>query len=198
MEVVWGQPDMIRLIPIIECCDKIKSVTTLLRLPSSVSLQASLGPVQQMPRNGRFAEPFSEEKPTATPKCRTPVFHGTMTRHRSLRILLLILLLPLSFTLKFDLAAHTGHNAKNNRCIRNFVAKDTLVLVTAIVDGHKGDGQIVNMHIKDAVGNDYGRAKDIGAEEKRMAFTSHADAAFDVCFENQLVASREQISFYPE
>lgn len=42
---------------------------------------------------------------------------------------------------------------------------------------------IVNMHIKDAVGNDYGKAKDV-AGEQRTVFTSHADAAFDVCFEN--------------
>ena len=40
--------------------------------------------------------------------------------------------------------------------------------------------------IKDAVGNDYGRPKDV-AGEKRMAFTSLADTAFDVCFENTLV-----------
>lgn len=39
--------------------------------------------------------------------------------------------------------------------------------------------------IKDAVGNEYGRPKDV-AGEQRMAFTSHADAAFDVCFENIL------------
>ena len=86
------------------------------------------------------------------------------------------------------------------------------MLVTAIVDGQKGDGQQVNMHvslpvapiackghhadatflsqIKDAVGNEYGRPKDI-VGETRMAFTSHADAAFDVCFENQLVSSRK-------
>ncbi|KAL8713772.1 MAG: hypothetical protein Q9220_002299 [cf. Caloplaca sp. 1 TL-2023] len=44
------------------------------------------------------------------------------------------------------------------------------------------------MHIKDAVGNEYGRPKDV-AGETRMAFTSHADAAFDVCFENQLTGS---------
>ena len=45
--------------------------------------------------------------------------------------------------------------------------------------------------IKDAVGNEYGRPKDI-VGETRMAFTSHADAAFDVCFENQLVATRKK------
>ena len=103
-------------------------------------------------------------------------------------LLLAILLLPFTLTLKFDLPAHTGHSSRYNRCIRNFVAKNTLVLVTSIVDGHKGDGQLVNMHIKDAVGNEYGRPKDL-VGETRMAFTSHADAAFDVCFENQLVAT---------
>ena len=56
-------------------------------------------------------------------------------------------LLPISLALKFDLAAHTGHSARYERCIRNFVAKETLVLVTAIVSGSKGDGQMVNMHV---------------------------------------------------
>lgn len=127
-------------------------------------------------------------------------------------LLLCFVALPFSWALKFDLAAHTGSSSKYERCIRNFVAKETLVLVTAIVDGHKGDGQVVNMHvsleggicqghttnanamallqIKDAVGNEYGKPKDI-VGETRMAFTSHADAAFDVCFENQLVSHRE-------
>ena len=62
-------------------------------------------------------------------------------------VLLSLIVLPLSLALKFDLAAHTGHNSKYERCIRNFVGKDTLVLVTAIVDGQKGDGQMVNMHV---------------------------------------------------
>ncbi|KAF3005543.1 hypothetical protein G7054_g5 [Neopestalotiopsis clavispora] len=84
--------------------------------------------------------------------------------------------------LKFDLEAKHG---KNERCIRNFVAKDTLVVVTATVDGRKGDGMVVNINIKDAVGNEYGRAKDV-VGESRQVFTSHADAAFDVCFENLL------------
>ena len=47
------------------------------------------------------------------------------------------------------------------------------------------------LQIKDAVGNEYGKPKDI-VGETRMAFTSHADAAFDVCFENQLVSSRKR------
>ena len=68
--------------------------------------------------------------------------------HSFLRALLFLTILPSSFALKFDLQAHTGHSNKYERCIRNFVAKDTLVLVTAIVDGQKGDGQMVNMHVR--------------------------------------------------
>ncbi|KAK6337480.1 vesicle coat component [Orbilia blumenaviensis] len=90
----------------------------------------------------------------------------------------------LASALKFDLFAQSsGHH---HRCIRNFAAKDTLVVVTAIVGGSKGDGQKVNIHIKDAVGNEYGKPKDV-VGESRMAFTSHADAAFDVCFENTAI-----------
>ncbi|KAJ9603706.1 vesicle coat component [Cladophialophora chaetospira] len=107
-----------------------------------------------------------------------------------MKFLLLTTVLPLlASALKFELLAAPGHSAKNERCIRNFVTQDTLVVVTAIVSGSRGDGMMVNMHvraqIKDAVGNDYGRPKDV-AGEKRMAFTSLADTAFDVCFENTL------------
>lgn len=41
------------------------------------------------------------------------------------------------------------------------------------------------MQIRDAVGNEYGSPQDV-AGEQRTVFTSHADAAFDVCFENLL------------
>ncbi|PBP20121.1 ERV25 protein [Diplocarpon rosae] len=89
--------------------------------------------------------------------------------------------------LKFDIEAFPQGNPRAKRCIRNFVAKDTLVVVTATVDGQKGDGMVLNMHIKDAVGNEYGRPKDV-VGEKRMAFTSHAAASFDVCFENSFTS----------
>ncbi|KAI0551554.1 emp24/gp25L/p24 family/GOLD-domain-containing protein [Xylaria curta] len=85
--------------------------------------------------------------------------------------------------LKFDLTATPQRDGQKERCIRNFVAKDTLVVVTSIVSGSKGDGQVVNIHIRDTVGNEYGRPRDV-AGEQRTVFTSHADAAFDVCFEN--------------
>ena len=64
-------------------------------------------------------------------------------------VVLCLTTLPLSSALKFDLQAHTGHSAKYERCIRNFVSKDTLVVVTATVSGQKGDGQVVNMHVSD-------------------------------------------------
>ncbi|KAL1310705.1 hypothetical protein AAFC00_000963 [Neodothiora populina] len=104
--------------------------------------------------------------------------------------LLLLALLPLSWALKFDIQAYPGNKAAGKeRCIRNFVAKDQLVVVTATVSGNRGDGQMLNLHIKDAVGNDYGRPRDV-AGENRYAFTSHADAAFDVCFENILTSTQ--------
>jgi len=62
--------------------------------------------------------------------------------------LLLAFLIPLVSALKFDLQAHPGHeSASKERCIRNFVAKDQLVVVTATVSGSRGDGQTLNMHV---------------------------------------------------
>lgn len=62
--------------------------------------------------------------------------------------LLLAFLLPLVAALKFDIQAHPGHeSASKERCIRNFVAKDQLVVVTATVSGSRGDGQTLNMHV---------------------------------------------------
>ena len=56
--------------------------------------------------------------------------------------------LPLVSALKFDVPAHHGHESLNKeRCIRNFVAKDQLVVVTANVDGQRNDGQQLNMHV---------------------------------------------------
>jgi hypothetical protein len=41
------------------------------------------------------------------------------------------------------------------------------------------------MQVRDALGNEYGRPRDI-VGESRVTFQSHTDAAFDVCFENLL------------
>ena len=61
--------------------------------------------------------------------------------------MLFFISLHLAAALKFDLIAQPP-NSKNERCIRNFVNRDTLVVVTAILDGSRGDGQVVNMHVR--------------------------------------------------
>jgi p24 family protein delta-1 len=61
--------------------------------------------------------------------------------------LLTLFLLPLlTEALKFELYAQPqGHITQ--RCIRNFVSADTLVVVTATLSGNKGDGQRVNIDV---------------------------------------------------
>lgn len=59
-----------------------------------------------------------------------------------------LLLISCSEALKFDMPAHSAHEHKAWRCIQNFVAKDTLVVVTTTISGHKGDGMTVNMHVR--------------------------------------------------
>ncbi|KAL2105543.1 hypothetical protein VUR80DRAFT_8187 [Thermomyces stellatus] len=115
-----------------------------------------------------------------------------MTQRSSLLRLLCSLLLLATFAhgLRFELEARKAKDVRE-RCIRNFVGKDTLVVVTAIVSGNKGDGQTVNMQIKDTLGNEYGRPRDV-AGEKRIVFTALGDAAFDVCFENVKTAKNNK------
>ena len=68
---------------------------------------------------------------------------------RLVAYLAFLLSLPLVPALKMDIQAHPGHESKSKeRCIRNFVAKDQLIVVTAIVDGARGDGQTLNMHVR--------------------------------------------------
>lgn len=59
----------------------------------------------------------------------------------------LLLFITAAESLKFDLQAYHHHEKKSERCIRNFVSKDTLVVVTATIGGSKGDGMTVNMHV---------------------------------------------------
>ncbi|KAK8143063.1 vesicle coat component [Beauveria asiatica] len=96
----------------------------------------------------------------------------------------LLMLLGVASALKFELPAHTGGEShRKERCIRNFVNRDTMVAVKSVVGGYKGDGMVVNIHIRDALGNAYGRPRDV-VGENRVVFTSHSDASFDVCYEN--------------
>lgn len=73
-----------------------------------------------------------------------------MARVRSLlqHVCTLMLLLAVgSQALKFDIQAGNGHDKHSRRCVRNFVSRDMLVVVMAIVDGHRGDGMQLNMHV---------------------------------------------------
>lgn len=71
-------------------------------------------------------------------------------------------------------------------CVRDFVAENQLVVVKIHSSGHTGDGQVLNFYIVDTAGNEYRRKKDF-AGNVRVAFTSHSNSAFDVCFENTAV-----------
>lgn len=59
----------------------------------------------------------------------------------------LLLLAVGAQALKFDIQAGTGHDKHSRRCVRNFVSRDMLVVVTAISDGYRGDGMSLNMHV---------------------------------------------------
>jgi p24 family protein delta-1 len=60
----------------------------------------------------------------------------------------LALLLACAEALHFDLMGVTRHDSRSERCIRNFVSRDTLVMVTSTVSGHKGDGMQVNINVR--------------------------------------------------
>lgn len=80
-----------------------------------------------------------------------------------LLFLLFTLLVPLTSAVRFDLIPNT-HSGKHERCIRNFVARDQLVVVTATVSGSKGDGQVVNMHVRGGLFSSFLRQADCNCE----------------------------------
>lgn len=87
---------------------------------------------------------------------------ASMDRILRLFTLLIAIVAPLAAALKFDLHPVSSHDAaKYERCIRNFVAKDQLVVVTAILDGYRGDGQKVDMHV---------RTRAVSRDASRQAF----------------------------
>ncbi|PRT54950.1 Endoplasmic reticulum vesicle protein 25 [Wickerhamiella sorbophila] len=75
------------------------------------------------------------------------------------------------------------------RCIRDFVSKDTLVVVNARSDGFQGDGQRLSVVVKDIKGNTYGFRENMG-DVFRVAFTPSFDTSFDICFTNNKQAGR--------
>ncbi|BFZ54451.1 vesicle coat component [Savitreella phatthalungensis] len=91
----------------------------------------------------------------------------------------------LASALKFDLEAHRpGFNKQ--RCIRDYVAGDVLVVVTAWVsDGSNAarDAVRTDIEISDSLGNQYARPRNVWGES-RSAFTVHEAAYVKVCFDN--------------
>lgn len=59
----------------------------------------------------------------------------------------LLLLLVCADALKFDIEAFQKGDSRSKRCIRNFVGRDTLVVVTSTIDGRKGDGMILDLQV---------------------------------------------------
>ncbi|SCU89088.1 LANO_0D03884g1_1 [Lachancea nothofagi CBS 11611] len=78
-------------------------------------------------------------------------------------------------------------------CVRDFVSEGQLVVVNIESDGSVGDGQVLNLVIRDSVGNEYRRKKDFAGPIK-VAFTAPSSAAFDVCLENQLQTRGRSLS----
>lgn len=74
-------------------------------------------------------------------------------------------------------------------CIRDFVGEGQMVVINIKSNGHSGDGQILDLLVKDSQGNVYFRKKDISGDNSggiKLAFTIQQSSSFDVCFTNQL------------
>ncbi|SCU88929.1 LAMI_0D11826g1_1 [Lachancea mirantina] len=103
---------------------------------------------------------------------------------------ILAFVVALCLGLHFDLPAS---QTPEQVCIRDFVSEGQLVVVNIATDGSVGDGQVLNLVIRDSVGNEHRRKKDL-AGEVRVAFTAPSSAAFDVCLENQLQIKGRSLS----
>lgn len=95
-------------------------------------------------------------------------------------ISLICLVFSLVGALHFDLEAKTSSEPI---CVRDFVSEGQLVVVDIDSDGQVGDGQTLNLYIRDSTGNEYRRVRDF-AGKVRVPFTAGSSSSFDVCVEN--------------
>ncbi|OBA22454.1 hypothetical protein METBIDRAFT_31347 [Metschnikowia bicuspidata var. bicuspidata NRRL YB-4993] len=95
---------------------------------------------------------------------------------------LLSCLLLLAAALQLDVPAL---DSARPVCIRDFVGKDQLVVISVNTDGYRGDGQKLQLTVIDTLGNQFARKNDIN-KETRISFTTHESAAIDICFANFL------------
>ena len=94
--------------------------------------------------------------------------------------LALTLLLSFSTALHFDIPAL---RQPEQVCVRDFASEGQLVVINVNSNGRVGDGQILNLYVRDIVGNEYRKLKDF-AGDIRVAFTAPRSISFDICFEN--------------
>lgn len=82
--------------------------------------------------------------------------------------------------LRFDIPATS---TPEPFCVRDFVSEGQLVVVNVNSDGSVGDGQVLNLVVRDSSGNEYRRKKDF-AGDLRVGFTAPSSTSFDVCLDN--------------
>lgn len=70
-------------------------------------------------------------------------------------------------------------------CIRDFVGRDQLVVISVKTNGYKGDGQKLQLTVQDTLDNQFSRKNDV-TQDTRISFTTHDSAAIDICFANYL------------
>lgn len=70
-------------------------------------------------------------------------------------------------------------------CIRDFIGQDQLVVVNVKTSGRSGDGQRLQMVIKDTMGNILSKRNEVN-KDVRVSFTTYDAVAVDICFTNIL------------
>lgn len=91
------------------------------------------------------------------------------------------------------LALHLEIPAEQNPkpvCVRDFVGQEQFVVVSIKSLGRVGDGQKLGFTVIDSLGNEYRRSHDV-AGQTRAAFTSHHNAAIDICFTNTVTHNKK-------
>lgn len=95
-------------------------------------------------------------------------------------LLLITSIVNIAYALHFEVPAS---QESKPICIRDFVTEGQLVVVNVLSDGSVGDGQQLNLYVRDSNGNEFRNKKNFAGEIK-VAFTSPSTTSFDVCLEN--------------
>ena len=93
--------------------------------------------------------------------------------------------------LRFDIPATS---TPEPFCVRDFVSEGQLVVVNVNSDGSVGDGQVLNLVVRDSSGNEYRRKKDF-AGDLRVGFTAPSSTSFDAVSYTHLDVYKRQGQF---